>query len=137
MTNINSLDKFGVYERKSVRQKSSDCRDKNIKINLLQNFDNNDRNSSSRNDNESHRLINKNNNIKLDKNYLQKSINETKIFFNNINEKKYNRAKDFINKPYLTSAFKTLIERLVKSTPPITSPSNGIKILSTNDDTIF
>ena len=102
MTNINSLDKFGVYERKSVRQKSSDCRDKNIKINLLQNFDNNDRNSSSRNDNESQRIINKNNNIKLDKNYLQKSINETKIFFNDVNEKKYNRAKDFINKPYLT-----------------------------------
>ena len=108
MTNINSLNKFGVYERKSIRQKSSDCRDKNIKINLLSNFDNNDRNSSSRNDNESKRLnknIN-NNNIKIDKNYLQKSINETKIILNDINEKKsnlnYNRTKDFINKSFLT-----------------------------------
>ena len=108
MKNINNADKFGVYERKSVRHKSSDCRDKNIKINLLQNFDNNDRNSSSRNDNESKHIINKkiNNNIKIEKNYLQKSINETKIIFNDINERKnnlkYNRTKDFINKSFLT-----------------------------------
>ena len=123
MKNINSnekiysVDRFGVYERKSVRQRSNECREQNIKINLLENFDNNDRNTSSRNDNENK---NKNKVIKLDKDYLQKSINETRIvLFNDIkkekNNLKINKTKDFINKSFLPQ--NKFINKIKKSNP--------------------
>lgn len=109
---MTNLDKCGIYERKTVRQKSSEYVNRLIKINLFKNFDVNEKKVAiSKNNNDKNEI--KNNIIKMDKNYLQKSINETKIFlFNNTKEDrnnlKHNKTKDFINKTFLTKKEKNI-----------------------------
>ena len=89
-----NLNFFGIYEKKTVRQKSMECVGKIRKQNLLNDFNNN-------------KIIIcnnlENNKIKLDKYSLQNSINETKIFLyknnqGNKNKIKLNKTQKFINK---------------------------------------
>ena len=111
MNDINSYEKknyclnnFGIYEKKTVRQKSTDCvnKIKKINLNLFNNdFDINNKISNFNQDNKD----NNNGPIKLDKDTLQNSINATKIvLFKNLKEDrnkiKFNKTQNYINKTF-------------------------------------
>ena len=129
----NNMNFFGIYEKKSVRQKSMD--NSNIKkISLLNDLNDNKLDSNSNNFG--------NNNIKINKSILQNSINDTKIiFFNNPKEKnkmKLNKAKNIIDKSifYNNISNNKIINNITKVNPeviqniPISNSNKGIKRIS-------
>ena len=94
---INNLKFFGIYERKTMRQKSmeNDYNLKNLNLNLVNDLDNNNMLSNYNNNYEYDKT-------KMNKNILQNSINDTKIFlFKNPKDRnkiKFNKTTNFINK---------------------------------------